>query len=449
MRGQPPRSNGRAVIRSTNARRRGDDRDLARHDRGARRSDDAWDVTAGLHPDQHAIAFATRRHASRSSAPTAASSASTSTDPVDRSARARTAATSMTRPRPDAARADDLADCRAAGGHPGRHRRRSTTGCARCSSSRLSFNPRTRRAATSWAAPRTTARGPSRGLSRPWFESSAATAGSPASTRTTPMIRYHNYFDATPEVNFHGDDPTTVAGRSTTRCSSPTSRARSTRRSSPTRGRRAALFTGLEHVWRTDDNGGTGGGARRAMPATTLHLDPGRSSAATGRASGAKLTRSGDPGPLRRGGRALADATTGRCGRAREGPRVLANANAARSPDGARSPRVEGRVAARALRLRDRRRPGRSEPRVGELHRLRRLHAGTPGHVFAVHATTRGRRRGDRPHADLGDQPVTDLVHDDTGDLYAATDFGVLRLPAARPRGAEAGPASRSSPCTA
>ena len=31
---------------------------------------------------------------------------------------------------------------------------------------------------------------------------------------------------------------------------------------------------------------------------------------------------------------------------------------------------------------------------------------------------------------DIGDLPVTDLVRDDvTGDLYAATDFGVSRLP--------------------
>jgi hypothetical protein len=31
---------------------------------------------------------------------------------------------------------------------------------------------------------------------------------------------------------------------------------------------------------------------------------------------------------------------------------------------------------------------------------------------------------------DLADLPVTDLVRDDlTGDLYAATDFGVMKLP--------------------
>ena len=32
---------------------------------------------------------------------------------------------------------------------------------------------------------------------------------------------------------------------------------------------------------------------------------------------------------------------------------------------------------------------------------------------------------------DLGDLPITDVVRDDvTGDLYASTDFGVLRLAA-------------------
>ena len=34
----------------------------------------------------------------------------------------------------------------------------------------------------------------------------AVTAASPAGTRK-PSTRYHNYYDATPEVNFHGDDP--------------------------------------------------------------------------------------------------------------------------------------------------------------------------------------------------------------------------------------------------
>ncbi|MGH3660743.1 MAG: WD40/YVTN/BNR-like repeat-containing protein [Micromonosporaceae bacterium] len=54
----------------------------------------------------------------------------------------------------------------------------------------------------------------------------------------------------------------------------------------------------------------------------------------------------------------------------------------------------------------------------------------TPGHVFEVvfDPATGEASWNDLSH-DLGDQPVTDLVRDDTtGDLYGSTDFGVLRL---------------------
>jgi len=58
--------------------------------------------------------------------------------------------------------------------------------------------------------------------------------------------------------------------------------------------------------------------------------------------------------------------------------------------------------------------------------------AGPPGHVFEVtyNPGTGTSTWVDRSY-DFGDIPVTDLVRDDvTGDLYAATDFGVLRLAA-------------------
>jgi hypothetical protein len=57
---------------------------------------------------------------------------------------------------------------------------------------------------------------------------------------------------------------------------------------------------------------------------------------------------------------------------------------------------------------------------------------GTPGHVFQVvyNPATDTSVWTDLSH-DFGDLPVNDLVRDDvTGDLYAATDFGVLRLAA-------------------
>ena len=54
----------------------------------------------------------------------------------------------------------------------------------------------------------------------------------------------------------------------------------------------------------------------------------------------------------------------------------------------------------------------------------------TPGHVFEVtFDPVAGTSTWVNRSLNLGDQPITDLVRDDpTGDLYAATDFGVLRL---------------------
>jgi hypothetical protein len=52
----------------------------------------------------------------------------------------------------------------------------------------------------------------------------------------------------------------------------------------------------------------------------------------------------------------------------------------------------------------------------------------TAGHAFEVRLAGAGATWTDRSY-DFGDQPITDLVRDDvTGTLYAATDFGVLRL---------------------
>jgi hypothetical protein len=55
----------------------------------------------------------------------------------------------------------------------------------------------------------------------------------------------------------------------------------------------------------------------------------------------------------------------------------------------------------------------------------------TPGHVFDVRFDPHtGRAHFRDISLDLADQPITDVAYDDgTGDLYAATDYGVLRLP--------------------
>jgi hypothetical protein len=54
----------------------------------------------------------------------------------------------------------------------------------------------------------------------------------------------------------------------------------------------------------------------------------------------------------------------------------------------------------------------------------------TPGHAFEVTVEANGASTWTDRSYNVGDQPLTDLVRDDvTGDLYATTDFGVLRLP--------------------
>jgi hypothetical protein len=54
----------------------------------------------------------------------------------------------------------------------------------------------------------------------------------------------------------------------------------------------------------------------------------------------------------------------------------------------------------------------------------------TPGHVFEVTRTAPSTATWTDVSYNLPDFPVTDLVRDDvTGDLYAASDFGVMQLP--------------------
>ena len=72
------------------------------------------------------------------------------------------------------------------------------------------------------------------------------------------------------------------------------------------------------------------------------------------------------------------------------------------------------------------------EPCVDLVQRLRREHAGQPGHIVEVtyNPGTGTSTWVDRSY-NFGDLPVNDLVRDDvTGDLYAGTDFGALRLAA-------------------
>ena len=248
---------------------------------------------------------------------------------------------------------------------------------------------------SSWAGRRTTA--PSRYTGTPtWFESVGGDGGQSGFDVGNPTIRYHNYFDATPEVNFHGNDPTEWLD-----IYDPLQATGELRSfyvpfiADPTEAGRA--FIGLEHVWRTDANGGDP--AYLEAHCNALHLDPNRKACGDWKPMGLNLTGS-DFGNFRVGHyvvattRAPSDAGTLWAGTRIGRLFVTSNAN-----DSAAAQRAVGAarhaVDARPVRLRDRGRPDRPEPRLDLVLGLRRVHAGPRPGTCSRPGTTRP--RGPRP----------------------------------------------------
>ena len=195
------------------------------------------------------------------------------------------------------------------------------------------------------------------------------------------------------------------------------------------------VFTGMGHVWRTDDNGGdeqalTDNGclayaldpfrteAVRRLAADRRQSDRHGSSAPTARA----ITWWRSSGPAR---------TTGRSGPATRTGRVFVTSNAndvAGSVSFHRidTPQTPGRfVTGIAIDPND---PNHAWISYTGYNAYT---PDTPGHVFEVNYDPNAHTATfqDRSY-NLGDQPITALVEDPgTGSLFAATDFGVLELP--------------------
>ena len=199
-----------------------------------------------MHPDEHAIVFIPTNPAIAFVGSDGGVVRVDVTHPADDSAPCATSGTSTTTaPARSRSRRADLTDCQTpAERDPEPRSTPLNDGLNTIQFQSLSVNPAnpTRRRCS--AAPRTTAPSPTR-ASPTWIESSAATAASPASTRTTATIRYHNYFDATPEVNFDGNDPKRVARHLRPAPGHAGEPRRSTRRSSPTRTSPGRAFIGL------------------------------------------------------------------------------------------------------------------------------------------------------------------------------------------------------------
>ncbi len=247
-----------------------------------------------------------------------------------------------------------------------------------------------------------------------------------------PGIHYHNYFDATPEVNFHGNDPKKWLDiYDVLHASDEQQSFYSPFTPDPTVGGRA--YTGLESVWRTDDNGGAEADLEQ-NGCNALNLDPDRTEPCGDWVRvGANLT-SDSFGPERSGDFVAAVEPSS------DPDTIWAATRTGRLFVTANGDDVPGSVSWRRIDTPES--PGRFVSGVAvdpfDPDHAWVTYSGydaytpdTPGHVFEVtYDPGRGVARFEDRSYDLGDQPITDVAYNEpTGDLCASTDFGVLRLP--------------------
>ena len=437
--GLPPRSNGRAVIRSTNAGAASPDVNTTWGDMTAVLNTPItdWNVKEGIHPDLHAAVFANNGDTAFigsdggvvridvSSTQDQSSSCAQRTyayDPNDP-----TTETPLT--------ADDQALCEQLLSAVPNAVTSINDGLNTIQFQSLSVNPRKPRTQIqggtqdngTWAFDATQA-----AASR-WFESVGGDGGQSGFDAGNPTIRYHNYYDATPEVNFHGANPNTWLNIYDPLQASGEARSFYTPfTADPNVGRR--VFTGLEKVWRTDDSGGN----EQALidnGCLAYNLDPNR------------VDPCGDWQPLG------TNLTGPAFGQSRAGQYIVATERAP-SDNGTMwaatrigrlfvSKNVDALPADVVFRRIDRPfMPGRFVSGIAidpkdanhawiSYSGYRAYTPGTPAHVLEAryHPATHHATFTDLSH-NLGDQPVTGIAVDAAkGDIFAATDFGVLKLP--------------------
>ena len=436
--GQPPRSNGRGVIRSTNAN--GTSATTTWQDMTVKLADDsAWKPVSGLHPDMHGIGFSAdgSRALEISDGGIYRIDVSTTEDHQGSCDNRRYVYDANVGP--ESLTPADLADCKELLAATPSAVTPINDGLADLQFQSISFNPQDPQGELlggtqdngTWSFTGSPA----------WLESVGGDGGQSGFNPGSPTIRYHNYYDATPEVNFHGNDPKTwldiydpLQATSENRgfyvpfIADP---------KTPNR-----MYVGLESVWRTDDNGGNE--ADLVTDCNAAHLNPDRANPCgdwvqigpnlTTRSFGSDRTgqyvvetqrAEGDAGTL------WAATRTGR---------VFVTSNADADPGDVRFTRIDDDATT----------PGRfpsgisvdpSDPNHAfvSYSGYEAYTPGQPGHVFEVtfDPATRKAQWVDRSYNITttanptgADQPVTGVQYDaGTGDVYASTDFGVLRLP--------------------
>jgi hypothetical protein len=264
-----------------------------------------------------------------------------------------------------------------------------------------------------------------------WLEVVGGDGGQSGFNPGNPNIRYHNYFNATPEVNYHGDNPSTwldtydVLGQSGEAQSFYSPFVADPK----VPGR---VFTGLQHIWRSDDNGGSE--SSLGDDCNALHLNPDREPCGDWQPLGPDLTGSAF-GSTKSGNYVVADerapSDTSTLWAGTRVGRVFVSKNIDDDPGSVGFRRIDTPSTPERFLSGIAIDPNDPNHAWVSFSGYDAYTPGTPGHVFEVtydpgsHSAT----WTDRSY-NLGDQPVTGIAENEaTGDLYAATDFGVLRLP--------------------
>ena len=444
--GQPPRSNGRTVVRSTNA--------------GAQASRVTWQdmtqdarppgATEGMHPDQHAIVFDPKNPGIAFVGSDGGVIRVHVKNPVDTSSECAQRSYdygSGEQPLEPA----DLKDCqRLLSGIP-RHLDSLNSGLNTIQFQSLSVNPND---PTRELLGGTQDNGTFNYTGNPtWTEVIGGDGAQSGFNPDDGRISYHTYYDATPGVNFDNNDPAEWYDTYDPLVASPENRSFYVPFiPDPNVGGR--LFLGMQHVWRTNDNGGQE--AYLKAHCSSVYFDPNRPTCGDWQPIGQDLT---SPSFGNRAGeyvvattRAPSDDRTLWAG-TRIG-RLFVSKNADASPSAVDFNRIDTNST-----------PGRFLSGIAvDPHDPNHAFVsysgynvytpGTPGHVFDVHydPATGKATFNDISH-NLGDQPVTGIAFHpqhavagkggrgaSPGDLYVATDFGVSRLPAGATEWEDAAP---------
>jgi hypothetical protein len=272
------------------------------------------------------------------------------------------------------------------------------------------------------------------GSPRSWFESVNGDGGPGGFDARDPNVRVHTFFLGLGDVNHHGADPLkwTFMTQPVYDSGEAVSFYTPLIMDPNVAG---TIFIGAQHIWRTKDNGGDQAQleAHCAGPGGVPQYD-GAITCGDFVPLGPDLTE----GPATdRGGsfvatiaRAPGDASTLWASTRRGRLFVSRNANAG-DPAAVTFARIDTPATPSRFISGIAVDPADPNHAFVSYSGYNAATPSTPGHVFDVRFDPRRGRASFRDiSADVGDQPITDVAYDDqTGDLYAATDYGVMRRP--------------------